>query len=309
MKTKVIINNYNYARYLPECLDSVLNQTHSFDQVIVVDDGSTDNSREIIESYRDKHPVILPIFKPNGGQLSCFNAAVEYIEEQDAVFLLDADDLFPHDYAEKMLPELDADTDHAFCQPRPFRSGEEEPLANAAINNSPSVAIPSSSYLTRYTGRFIGTPTSANVFTGRLFRQLLPYPFERDWIISADCMLIVGASVLGAKKKFVKSLAIAYRVHGSNLFHGKRNRASIVPQRRLCRERAICYLCDKYYLNRKVTFLQTLLELLALPPAARAENFIPGIFTLSVFHLLPIYVLVMPEPVRVLIGKIKGKGS
>ena len=52
MGIKVIINNYNYARYLADCLDSALNQTRPFDQVIVVDDGSTDESRTIIEDYR-----------------------------------------------------------------------------------------------------------------------------------------------------------------------------------------------------------------------------------------------------------------
>lgn len=309
MNTKVIINNYNYAKFLPECLESVLHQTHPFDQVIVVDDGSTDDSRAIIESYCNKHPVILPIFKPNGGQLSCFNAALEYIDEQDTVFLLDSDDLYPRNYVEKMLPEMNSETDHAFCRVLAFRNDEEEPVANALLDNTPAVLIPSSSYLTRYVRNFIGNATSANVFSGRLLRQLLPYPYEKEWITMADLVLVMGASVIGARKKYVKSLAVGYRIHGSNLFYGKKHSYSMNPQHRLCRERVVCYLCDRHFLNSKVSFWHVLFELLTLPPVTRAEKFIPGIFTLSVFHLLPIYRLVMPAPVRKVIRKLRGVNS
>ena len=53
----VIIPNYNYARYLPERMDSILNQTFQDYEIIVLDDCSTDNSREIIESYRSNPKV------------------------------------------------------------------------------------------------------------------------------------------------------------------------------------------------------------------------------------------------------------
>ena len=60
----ILINNYNYGRYLREAIDSALGQTYPFREVVVVDDGSTDNSRDIIRSYGSK---ILPILKENGG--------------------------------------------------------------------------------------------------------------------------------------------------------------------------------------------------------------------------------------------------
>src|SRR5262245_15489535 len=50
----VIIANHNYAHFLPDAIDSALGQTHSRVQVIVVDDGSTDDSRRVIESYGDR---------------------------------------------------------------------------------------------------------------------------------------------------------------------------------------------------------------------------------------------------------------
>ncbi|MGH7801488.1 MAG: glycosyltransferase family 2 protein [Thermodesulfobacteriota bacterium] len=67
----IIINNYNYGRFLKGCIESALNQTYPHTEVIIVDDGSTDNSREIIAKYRERAILIL---KQNEGQASAFNA-------------------------------------------------------------------------------------------------------------------------------------------------------------------------------------------------------------------------------------------
>lgn len=58
----IIINNYNYGRFLREAIDSALNQTYPHVEVIVVDDGSTDGSQEIITSYGDR---VIPVLKEN----------------------------------------------------------------------------------------------------------------------------------------------------------------------------------------------------------------------------------------------------
>lgn len=50
----ILINNYNYGRFLAEAIDSALNQTYSNIEVIVVDDGSTDDSHSIIANYQQK---------------------------------------------------------------------------------------------------------------------------------------------------------------------------------------------------------------------------------------------------------------
>src|SRR6478672_3695493 len=86
----VLITNYNYNHYLRAAIDSALNQTYSHREVIVVDDGSTDNSREVIASYKDK---IISVFKENGGQASAINAGFT-ISQGEIICFLDADDVW-----------------------------------------------------------------------------------------------------------------------------------------------------------------------------------------------------------------------
>ena len=86
----VIIDNYNYGNFVREAINSALDQTYPNVEVIVVDDGSTDNSREVISSFGDR---IITILKENGGQASAFNAGFT-ASRGEWIHLLDSDDLF-----------------------------------------------------------------------------------------------------------------------------------------------------------------------------------------------------------------------
>ena len=73
MKTTCLINNYNYANFLPEAVNSALNQTVSFDEIIIVDDASTDSSAEVINTFTKETNVKSVLKEKNQGQLSSFN--------------------------------------------------------------------------------------------------------------------------------------------------------------------------------------------------------------------------------------------
>jgi glycosyltransferase involved in cell wall biosynthesis len=89
----ILITNYNYEKFLPRAIDSAFQQTYPNKEIIVVDDGSTDNSRDIITSHGDR---IVPIFKKNGGRASAMNAGF-FASQGEIIFFLDADDIFfPH---------------------------------------------------------------------------------------------------------------------------------------------------------------------------------------------------------------------
>jgi glycosyltransferase involved in cell wall biosynthesis len=98
----IIVNNYNYGRFLQDATDSALNQTYSNIEVIVVDDGSTDNSREIIDSYGKQ---VIPILKQNGGQASAFNTGF-VVSRGEVIIFLDADDMLLPTAVEKAVEKL-----------------------------------------------------------------------------------------------------------------------------------------------------------------------------------------------------------
>lgn len=96
----VIIPNYNKEKYLADCLESVLRQTYQPAEIIIVDDVSTDNSREIISDYAEKYSVIRPLFLcENGGASAARNAGIEAATSEYITFL-DSDDYY---FSEKKL--------------------------------------------------------------------------------------------------------------------------------------------------------------------------------------------------------------
>ena len=86
----VLINNYNYGRFLRQAIESVISQTYREIEVVVVDDGSTDELRSVISEFGDK---VRPILKANGGQSSTLNAGFA-ASHGDIICLLDSDDWF-----------------------------------------------------------------------------------------------------------------------------------------------------------------------------------------------------------------------
>lgn len=90
----VIIPNYNNEKYIGTCLDSILEQSHVPDEIIVVDDCSIDHSRDIISEYARNNKIIRPLFlSSNGGVSNARNKGLE-IAESTYVTFIDADDFY-----------------------------------------------------------------------------------------------------------------------------------------------------------------------------------------------------------------------
>ena len=90
-KISIIIPVYNTSKYLKKCLDSVINQTYKNYNVIIVNDGSTDNSLDIIKEYMKKSSSIILINQKNMGLSMARNNAVKKVES-DYFLFLDSDD-------------------------------------------------------------------------------------------------------------------------------------------------------------------------------------------------------------------------
>ena len=275
-KNICLITNYNYSAFIEECLEGVLTQTTPFDLLLVVDDGSTDNSKLLIETICQKNPTIRFIAKENGGQLSGFNAATNLISNEDRVFFLDADDVYPPNYLEQVLVNLALDpADFAYCKDSLF-SSTRSPLTSAKVDNTASEIVPTTSALSRAASCWFGGPTSCISISGSLFHKIFPYPFEADWKSRADDVIVYASSIIGVNKLYLPSLNVGYRTHPNN---GYLNR-QISSEEIVRRQRALLQLFDWYSSRFAVrshpTLINTLLEYFSLSKAQRKRHAVPN---------------------------------
>lgn len=106
----IIVPSYNDSKYLPLCLNSLVNQSYSNIEIIVVNDGSTDNTQEIIESYIAKDNRIKTVYQENSGLPAARNTGLDNSNGTYIAFV-DSDDTLKQNAIELLLSEADDDTD------------------------------------------------------------------------------------------------------------------------------------------------------------------------------------------------------
>lgn len=111
----VIVPVYNVESYLKQCVDSILAQTEKRIEIVLVDDGSTDNSGKLCDEYAAEHNRIKVIHKKNGGLTSAWIAGAE-AAQGDYFGFVDSDDWIDSDMYEKMYQKaLEYDADMVLC--------------------------------------------------------------------------------------------------------------------------------------------------------------------------------------------------
>jgi len=207
----IIVDNFNYARFIRAAIDSALAQSYAPVEVIVVDDGSTDNSRDLISSYGNR---VSAVFKTNGGHASAFNAGFR-ASHGSIVMFLDADD--------SLLPTAVEEVVRAW---HPGTAKAQFVLAHIDADGRPLGAIvpflpaqmPDGDIRASIldAGGYVGVPTSGNAFARTVLDRILPLP-ESQWRQAADTSFEIIAPFLGDVISLRKTLG-CYRVHESN--HG-----------------------------------------------------------------------------------------
>lgn len=114
----IIVPAYNIAEYLPRCLDSILKQTYKNLEIIVISDGSTDGTNQVIEKYAAQDDRIIPVFKENTGVSDTRNRGLD-IAKGEYIGFVDGDDFIEPEMYERLLKnaiEYDADISHCGYQ-------------------------------------------------------------------------------------------------------------------------------------------------------------------------------------------------
>ncbi len=207
----IIVNSYNYARFLSHAIDSALAQTYPKVEVVVVDDGSTDESPDIIRSYGEK---IRAVLKKNGGQGSALNAGFA-CSTGDIVLFLDADDYLSPAAAETLATHWKDETD--IVHHRPFLINAAGEITGYALFYSNVIdagdeVVPR---LLRH-GYYNCPPTVGLAYSRRLLNKIMPVP-EAEWPLCADAYLVVSSPFFGRVEAMEESVAY-YRLHGTNSF-------------------------------------------------------------------------------------------
>ena len=229
MKIACLINNYNYADFIVEAVDSVCGKPSRSTKSSSSTTARPMAPRELLARKYGQNPRVRIVAKQNQGQLSCFNAGFAR-STSDILFFLDADDVYEPNYVEQSLAvyRRDSTIDFVFCGHRQFGEQDGLQLKYAADRDLGYSAI-----LTAYLHEWIGAPTSCLSMRRTVLEKILPLPFLEAWRTRADDCLVFGASLAGARKYFLAQPSVRYRVHPRNHFFGRKIDRGAIYRRRL----------------------------------------------------------------------------
>jgi glycosyltransferase involved in cell wall biosynthesis len=204
----LVVINYNYGRFLAEAVDSALRQSVPYEQIVVVDDGSTDGSRRLLEHYRGRVELL---YKPNGGALSAAVAALTRVH-CNYVHYLDADDFLMPNAREQIGKHLDGSPVKLQFRMRCVNQGHSLqsviPVYPQTYDNAAMLRD------NQLLGMSICPPTSGNIFRCDVLRAMPLQKLDpRDYIDGTPNL----AMPYCGEVKSVDEVIVSYRLHGSNV--------------------------------------------------------------------------------------------
>jgi len=222
MRCSVIIPNYNYGAFIGGAIQSVLNQSIPADEIIVVDDGSTDLSRSVIESFGSK---IIPIFQENNGQASAISNGFMKATG-DIILLLDSDDFFAPNKIEiiKELYSKNLDAKWVFHDLEEIDGKDIPHLKTITLDTNLITKINEQQSIQSGKLRYDAPATSGLSFRRDFMTDLFPLPTAQSIYIS-DHYIKFYALACGKGINLAQNLG-GQLIHGNNLYTGQKEIAT-----------------------------------------------------------------------------------
>ena len=258
MKLSVIIPCYNAERYLGECLDSVLSQSETDFEVILVDDGSRDGTLAIARDYASRDARVTALHQENAGVCAARNLGLDCAQGEWVTFV-DADDLLVPDAFSSMLAAADDTADMVVCAHETFDEAghtqvfqpETRWFALGAERKRRAVAL-----------RLIEGDSVLNIMCNKLHRRAL---IEREGLrlmpglaLAEDALFNLEAALAGRDVRYVNRVTYRYRTHAASATQARReseydaHRPWLVALRALLKRRGVLETYYPAYLDSVV---------------------------------------------------------
>jgi glycosyltransferase involved in cell wall biosynthesis len=263
MKFSVLISNYNYRVYVGDAVRSVLAQSYAPSEIIVVDDGSSDDSLEYLRTHFGSVKNIRIVSTENRGQLAAMCEGYRYATG-DLIALLDADDTWQPNYLERVAAKFEqASIDFVMVNIKFF--GAQDGLWNQRTSDT-DFGITSGMVSLAELPPWQGSPTSGLSLRRTLMDKALPpESFWGEWRVRADDCLVLGCAILGAHKYYIGEPLVNYRFHGSNNWAASKWSALGGAQYEIRKSRMLHYYCQRAYGSQRPSATILHFEFKSLP--------------------------------------------
>ncbi len=214
MKISVIVPLFNVEQYLPQCIESILAQSYRDLEVILVDDGSTDNSAQICDEYAEKDGRITVIHQKNSGAANARNAGLK-IATGECLAFVDSDDYLNNEMYSTMMKIMEkTNADIIECA---FANVYKDEIKNSIVFSEEKV-FSVTEYLKLYTSHWICGLLWDKLFKKGLFRNIY---FEEGHQIDDEFFTYQG--VMNARKiVYTPMVFYNYRMRMSGLMRDQK---------------------------------------------------------------------------------------
>lgn len=255
MKVSVILPVYNVEKYLATCLYSLVKQTLEDIEIICINDGSTDNSLNILKDWAQRDSRIKIIDKENEGQGVARNIGIE-IAKGEYIGFVDPDDFVRRDMFEKMyLQAKNLNSDIVICDIERFYEETQKYTPSKFFEN----------YQSPFRAKKVDFPAGQNIDKEEIYKTLLISPcyswnkiYKREFIINnnikfaprkcyEDCIFIMQSHILANNISYIAESFYVYLIRKSSTLRSQKN---IYDEFQLTYEEIKSYLAETGFADK-----------------------------------------------------------